>query len=646
VAIIPFPKKIESNVLDDFINRLSSYGFEINHLKQEGQIHRCTSSASGKRKDMAGWYVYYVFSDNIIARYGDWVIGETIEFDFFTGERVDFDNYKNLLMEQERLNKLEIERLAAKDASDIILSSVAIKSHPYLAKKGLDNRVEVLCNHGAIVVPVINIENTITSLQYILSDGKKQYLKGGRIKDGFSLIGLEYYQLSSLKEVGIAEGLATALTINLYTKTPLIMAHSCHKIKEVCNILLQYSNIEKIIIYADNDHKTDGNPGLTAAYEAQKLSQKIIVMYPKNIVGTDYNDVLTEKGEEELKEQLGLQKKLTLFKKISEIQARPPEFLIDGILEANTVACVYGEPGQGKTHIVLSMAVSCAAGMPWYGHEIKKHLPVLYICGEDIRGATTRIYSIAKTFGVKDIDHLKLYITESAVHFLDANAVHELKKEIKLLIEKPSLIIIDTLNRNLGDGDENSTKDMTKFFDAVDSLRYETDATIILVHHNSKNNPTSPRGSSVIYGGVTTQIMVNTSTENAKEYGNEFKKVINMVGNKQKADAEIEPMVFGLKVNHYGPYLKLLEDKNIKCNLILGNSPQKSPKWPIILESLHIHRNLKSNHIEFHELETIFTSNMLDGNFSRSFMDALLKEQILVITPVIDKFAINVLTLN
>jgi hypothetical protein len=62
------------------------------------------------------------------------------------------------------------------------------------------------------------------------------------------------------------------------------------------------------------------------------------------------------------------------------------------------------------------------------------------------------------------------------------------------LKEKPSLIVIDTLARNFGGGDENSTQDMGKFCNTIDWLREKNGATLAIVHHTGWGNTDRERG--------------------------------------------------------------------------------------------------------------------------------------------------------
>ena len=74
--------------------------------------------------------------------------------------------------------------------------------------------------------------------------------------------------------------------------------------------------------------------------------------------------------------------------------------------------------------------------------------------------------------------------------------------------EPVRLIVIDTLNRNFGGADENSTKDMTAFVSNLDLLRAEHGATILVIHHSGHTNSGRSRGSSVLYGAVDANMQV------------------------------------------------------------------------------------------------------------------------------------------
>jgi RecA-family ATPase len=64
------------------------------------------------------------------------------------------------------------------------------------------------------------------------------------------------------------------------------------------------------------------------------------------------------------------------------------------------------------------------------------------------------------------------------------------------------LIVIDTVARNFGTGDENSTKDMGMFIQGIDALRVRHQAAILLVHHTGHGDKSRGRGSMALKGAL------------------------------------------------------------------------------------------------------------------------------------------------
>jgi hypothetical protein len=75
---------------------------------------------------------------------------------------------------------------------------------------------------------------------------------------------------------------------------------------------------------------------------------------------------------------------------------------------------------------------------------------------------------------------------------------------------KPGLIVLDTLARCYGGGDENSTKDMNTFVTNCDLLRESfPDTTILVVHHTGKDTARGLRGSSAFNGALDIAFEMN-----------------------------------------------------------------------------------------------------------------------------------------
>ena len=76
-------------------------------------------------------------------------------------------------------------------------------------------------------------------------------------------------------------------------------------------------------------------------------------------------------------------------------------------------------------------------------------------------------------------------------------------------IGQPVLIVVDTLNRNFGAGDENSTKDMTLFVAGLDKLRLATGACVLTNHHCGHADKTRMRAAISLHNAVDAEYLVD-----------------------------------------------------------------------------------------------------------------------------------------
>jgi hypothetical protein len=179
------------------------------------------------------------------------------------------------------------------------------------------------------------------------------------------------------------------------------------------------------------------------------------------------------------------------------------EYLIDGFVCAAEFSAWYGDPDSGKSTGILHGGASVASGRPFQGRSILNPGPVLYVAAE--RGGVTkrRIMAWQKHFQVTD---LPLAVIDDAVNLrtnmVDAQrivaACEAMAKECGRL---PVWIILDTLNRVLAGGDENSSMDMGSLIKAVDYIMRATRAHTSLVHHTPLNKDRM-RGHGSVLGAV------------------------------------------------------------------------------------------------------------------------------------------------
>lgn len=174
-----------------------------------------------------------------------------------------------------------------------------------------------------------------------------------------------------------------------------------------------------------------------------------------------------------------------------QIEVRRPDWLLRGMLERDTFALVFGDPAGGKSFLCLDWACRIATGTPWRGHDVKAG-PVVYVAGEGRNGLGRRIRAWQEHNGVS-LDGAPLHIAP-AVAIPDVAQLAELVKAVEADAGPPALLVLDTLARCFGGGDENSTQDMSKFVSACDALRRRWGCTILVVHHTGHADKNRARG--------------------------------------------------------------------------------------------------------------------------------------------------------
>ena len=225
------------------------------------------------------------------------------------------------------------------------------------------------------------------------------------------------------------------------------------------------------------------------------------------------------------------------FVRVAEMVTRPPIFLIDELIETESLATVFGEPASGKSLIAIDMAASVATGHPFHGHAVLSG-SVFYIAGEGKNGLRRRFAAWEQLTG-QSIDDAPLYASKAAVRLLDGASAAMVTAAIEKLALKcgnPRLIVVDTLARNFGDGDENSQKDMNAFIAALDQLRERfAGSTVLLVHHSGHGDKERARGSSALRGAVDAEYKVAKDGD-----------AVHLTNHKMKDAAPPSPMAFAL----------------------------------------------------------------------------------------------------
>lgn len=181
---------------------------------------------------------------------------------------------------------------------------------------------------------------------------------------------------------------------------------------------------------------------------------------------------------------------------ISDLEdAPPPSWLMTSMLPKTGLAILVAPSGGFKSFIALAWALSIASGRPWLGHDVTQG-PVAYWAGEGQAGLITRIAAWRQVAG--DPVLTGFHVIPDAMD-LTTDCDQFVASVTQL---SPRLVVIDTLARAFGAGDENSTRDMGAFIKVADRVREATGALVLLVHHTGKDLERGMRGSSALLGAA------------------------------------------------------------------------------------------------------------------------------------------------
>lgn len=161
--------------------------------------------------------------------------------------------------------------------------------HPYLAAKGVRaHGVRIEAGH-TMLVPIRDVEGKLCNLQGIAPDGTKRFMPGARVKGCYHAIGKPSGRLV------ICEGYATGATIHEDTGHAVAVAFNAGNLLAVAKALRAKFPSITLVLAADDDWKTEGNPGLTAATEAAKAVGGLLAVpdftgLQRGDRDTDFND--------------------------------------------------------------------------------------------------------------------------------------------------------------------------------------------------------------------------------------------------------------------------------------------------------------------------------------------------------------------
>lgn len=197
-------------------------------------------------------------------------------------------------------------------------------TNAYLARKGVIAAEGLRQDRdGRLIVPLQNAAGAFVGIQSIAPDGRKLFNKHCAKAGAFFPIG-------DLEQgpIVIAEGYATSASVHMATGWATIVAFDAGNLRPVAKAIRARFRGREIVIAADDDHDTEGNPGLTQARAAASDVGGRVASPPPGLPGTDFNDLHATAGIAAVKDALQPAGERVVIP-FRRPEGEPPEWLDD-----------------------------------------------------------------------------------------------------------------------------------------------------------------------------------------------------------------------------------------------------------------------------------------------------------------------------
>lgn len=482
---------------------------------EPGKVRRF-STRPNDRSDRAGWA--RMLPDGAACAFGDWREGCS-----YLWQQRDTDappptkaertaaarKHAEAALAAETLRERDYAQAAAEAAALWATLEPCPDTHRYAVSKNIIPEGARIDAEGRMVLPVLDDGGRIQSLQSIAADGTKRFHPGGRMAAGRLFLGTP----AKGEPIILAEGYATACSIRAATGQTVCVAFSGGNMARVAADLRKRIGMGALLIAGDLDQHGKGAEYAQAAAEAGAPAIVVLPVFRDGRPAGDFNDLAQAEGAETVRQQIAdalnppeLPFPFTLA---SDLLNGPTasRWLLRGWIECGSLALLFGESTAGKSFVCLDWAACIATGTPWNGCTVRPG-PVFYIAGEGKAGISTRLAAWQAHTGVPLAD-APLHLSDRGAALLDASEAHAIGQTVQMLSQahgKPAMVVVDTLHRNMGQGDENSAEDISALLANLDrAIREPLGCAVLLVHHSGHGDKGRGRGSSAIRAALDSE---------------------------------------------------------------------------------------------------------------------------------------------
>ncbi|MEE4377679.1 MAG: zincin-like metallopeptidase domain-containing protein [Candidatus Competibacteraceae bacterium] len=300
----------------------------------DGVLHRFQVEGD-KKGSRNGWLVLY--GDDLPAgKFGSWKTGVSVAWcatavqELTPAQRRERE--REIAKAQARRRREELARQARAQARANRLWRRANPTvdfrHPYLVRKQVP-AIGLRQLGDNLLVPIRDPAGTLYALQFINPQGGKRFLKHSAIEGHYHTLG----NPNGADTLLLCEGYATGVSLHRITHLPVVIAFNAGNLLPVAQTLRQHFPQSRLVIAADDDRLTTGNPGRTFAEDAARAVNGAVML--PDFTGldtrtdpTDFNDLQVLGGLPRLRVQLvrALQSTPVIPAPVEFASGPPPRF--------------------------------------------------------------------------------------------------------------------------------------------------------------------------------------------------------------------------------------------------------------------------------------------------------------------------------
>ncbi|MFM0002742.1 AAA family ATPase [Paraburkholderia dipogonis] len=366
-----------------------------------------------------------------------------------------------------------------------------------------------------IVIRIQDVDGAHHSAQYIQADGSKTFQTGGRISGCFAAVTAGAKPNAKIPLL-IAEGFATACSLHEATGFPVAAAMNAGNLLNVAKAWRAKYPRVRIVICADDDTETAGNPGMTKATEAARAVGALLAVPDfgpdRPDRSSDFNDLHALDGLDALRRCIdaatapgGVAKPsagvrpTALLTRASDIVPESIRWLWPDWLPEGKLTLLAGSPGTGKTTLALALSATVSRGGKWPdGTVCNRTGDVLIWSGEDNPADT-----IVPRLMAAGADMHRIHIVTGST---DANGEiqpFDPSNDIPLLAERLSemggaaMLIVDPIVSAVS-GDAHRVNDVRRNLQALVDMAANYRCAVLGISHFAKGTKGSSPAERVI----------------------------------------------------------------------------------------------------------------------------------------------------